>query len=36
MFLLESFDGTRWVADLMAGKSKLPIDKNQEITDETV
>jgi predicted PurR-regulated permease PerM len=30
MFLLDSFDGTRWVADLMAGSSKSPVATNQE------
>jgi predicted PurR-regulated permease PerM len=35
MFLLDSFDDTRWVADLMAGKSKLPVNPDQEATAET-
>jgi AI-2 transport protein TqsA len=35
MFLLDSFDGTRWVADLMAGSSKPPVNTDQEAASET-
>jgi predicted PurR-regulated permease PerM len=36
LFLLDSFDDTRWVAELMAGRSKLPVNADQEATGETV
>ena len=35
MFLLDSFDGTRWVAELMAGSGKAPINTDQEAASET-
>jgi len=35
MFLLDSFDSTRWVAELMAGSSESPANTQQEATGET-
>ena len=35
MFLLDSFDSTRWVAELMAGSSDSPANTQQEPTGET-